>query len=402
MTAPVSIYLHIPFCSARCSYCAFNTYTDLAHLMGDYVDALCRELDYAGSAAPPRPVHTVYFGGGTPSLLAPVQFAQIMRQLHDSFALAADAEISLEANPDDLSLDYLRQLRRLGFNRISIGMQSANARILQLFERTHDVAAVRNAVAYARQAGFDNLNLDVIFGSPYETLADWRKTVSTVLDYAPEHISMYGLELKGGTALRLQVDEGLLPRPDDDDFADMYEYAAETLAGQGYAQYEISNWRRVGFECRHNLQYWRNLDYIGLGAGAHGFAAGCRYSTITAPARYIAALTGAPHSEGPFPLTPAVAKHTPVRLEDDLYETLMMSLRLTEEGICRAAFSARFGQDIAAMFPRQCQRLESLGLLQMDAERVRLSDAGRLLSNAVIREFVEAIPSAAIPPVAAP
>ena len=350
MPSPLSIYLHIPFCSVRCSYCAFNTYTDLAHLMGDYVDALCRELDYAGRAAPPRPAHTVYFGGGTPSLLSPAHFAQIMRQLHESFDLARDAEISLEANPDDLSLDYLRQLRALGFNRISIGMQSANARILQLFERQHDVKTVGEAVRNARQAGFDNLNLDVIFGSPYETLADWRETVSAVLDYAPDHISMYGLELKGGTALRQQVDDGLLPRPDDDDFADMYEYAAEALAGRGYAQYEISNWCRPGAECRHNLQYWRNLDYIGLGAGAHGFANGARYSTITAPARYIAALADAQTCQRPFPLTPAVAKHAQVTPADDLYETLMMSLRLTREGICRASFAKRFGQDIAALF----------------------------------------------------
>ena len=370
--------------------------------MGDHVDALCRELDYAGRAAPPRLAHTVYFGGGTPSLLSPAHFAQIMRQLHESFDLARDAEISLEANPDDLSLDYLRQLRALGFNRISIGMQSANARILQLFERQHDVKTVGEAVRHARQAGFDNLNLDVIFGSPYETLADWRRTVSAVLDYAPDHISMYGLELKGGTALRQQVDDGQLPRPDDDDFADMYEYAAEALAGRGYAQYEISNWCRPGAECQHNLQYWRNLDYIGLGAGAHGFAAGCRYSTIAAPARYIAALADAQTGQRPFPLTPAVAKHAQVTPADDLYETLMMSLRLTREGICRASFAKRFGQDIAALFPAQCQRLESLGLLRMEDERVRLSDAGRLLSNAVIREFVAAIPSAEAAPVSAP
>ncbi len=401
MLASLSIYIHIPFCSVRCSYCAFNTYTDLADLMEDYVDALCRELDFVGRASPLRPVHTVYFGGGTPSLLSPAQFAQIMGQLHRSFDLADDAEISLEANPDDLSHGYLRQLQGQGFNRLSIGMQSANARILQLFDRQHDVQAVRNAVMFARQAGFDNLNLDVIFGSPYETLADWRETVSTVLDYAPEHISMYGLELKGGTVLRQQVDDGLLPRPDDDDFADMYEYASAALAGQGYAQYEISNWCRPARECRHNLQYWRNLDYIGIGAGAHGFAHGTRYSTITAPERYIAALVHALPCDRPFPLTPAVAKHRRVTPADALYETLMMSLRLTREGVCRATFAARFGQDIAAMFPNQCERLSTLGLLRIDDERVCLSDSGRLLSNAVIREFVEAIPSSAVPPAAA-
>lgn len=397
MSTPLSVYIHIPFCTARCSYCAFNTYIDLAHLIPAYVRAVCAELAFAASSCPPRTVHTIYFGGGTPSLLSPAQFGLIMRQLHDGFALTDDIEISLEANPDDLSAERLSDLRALGFNRISIGMQSANPRILQLFERQHDIQAVGDAVRSARAAGFDNLNLDVIFGSPHESLAEWQHTIRTAVDYAPEHISMYGLELKGGTSLRTQVDSGALPQPDDDLFADMYEYAAAYLEKRGYGQYEISNWRLPARECRHNLQYWRNLDYIGIGAGAHGFADGWRYSTITAPSRYIAALDEAGQAQRPFPLTPAVAKHSSVSAADDLYETLMMNLRLTEEGLSRSHFQARFGADITDMFPQQCHKLAALGLLRIDADRVRLSDSACLLSNFVIREFVEAIPQAAIP-----
>ena len=397
MTTPLSIYIHIPFCKARCSYCAFNTYIDLAHLIPAYVYAVCSELAIAASSCPPRLVHTIYFGGGTPSLLSPAQFELIMRQLQDGFVLSGDIEISLEANPDDLSAGYLSDLRALGFNRISIGMQSANARILQLFDRQHDIQAVSDAVRSARAARFDNLNLDVIFGSPYESLADWQKTVRATVDYAPEHISMYGLELKGGTSLRTQVDAGVLPQPDDDLFADMYEYSAGYLTKRGYGQYEISNWRLPSRECRHNLQYWRNLDYIGIGAGAHGFADGWRYSTITAPGRYIAALDGAGQAERPFPLTPAVAKHTAVSAADDLYETLMMNLRLTREGVSRSQFQARFGADITDIFPQQCSKLAALGLLHIEADRVRLTERACLLSNTVIREFVEAIPQAAIP-----
>ena len=396
MPAPLSIYIHIPFCGARCSYCAFNTYTELAHLMPAYVDAVCKELAFEAIDRPPA--RTVYFGGGTPSLLTAAQFEQVMRQLHDSFALTDDAEISLEANPDDLPAAYLRDLRSLGFNRISIGMQSANARVLRLFERTHDLSAVGEALRNARQAGFDNLNLDVIFGSPYETLADWQGTIAALLSFAPDHISMYGLELKGGTSLRQLVDAGALPQPDEDLFADMYEFAAEALDRGGYAQYEISNWRKPGHECRHNLQYWRNLDYLGIGAGAHGFAAGTRYSTIAAPGRYIAALENADFDKRPFPLTPAVAKRTRVTVEDDLYETLMMGLRMTEEGLCRASFRRRFGMDIVAMFTRQCEKLRDIGLLEVSEDRVRLTPAARLLSNFVIRAFVEAIPEAAAPP----
>ena len=390
-SSSLSIYLHIPFCSTRCSYCAFNTYTDLAQLIPAYVDALCYEISAAAAAAPKREVHSVYVGGGTPSLLTARQFERLLSRLSAAFDLSPTCEISLEANPDDLDASYLRSLRELGFNRLSIGMQSANPDILRLFDRQHDVSAVASAMDAARQAQFDNVNLDVIFGSPGESLANWADTVGTLLDYEPDHVSMYGLELKGGTELRLQVDAGALPQPDDDDFADMYEFASEKLAGAGYRQYEISNWRRNGKACRHNLQYWRNLPYLGLGAGAHGFAGGYRYSTITAPQRYVNALTEQPSTAMEFPLTPAVAKLTLVEEGDDLYDTIMMGLRLTCEGINRPRFKQRFGQDFVAMFPDEVDRLVSLGLLKTHSDRVRLSPAGRLLSNGVIREFVTGI-----------
>ena len=391
--ASLSIYIHIPFCSVRCSYCAFNTYTDLEHLVPAYVESLCRELELVSASNPHKDVHTVYFGGGTPSLLRSGQFERILDLLGRQFPLSGDAEISLEANPDDLDVAYLRDLRALGFNRLSLGMQSANANVLRMFDRQHDLQAVAEAMTAARHAGFDNVNLDVIFGSPYETLSDWNVTVETVLGFAPEHVSMYGLELKGGTALRQQVDAGELPRPDDDLFADMYEYASDEMARHGYLQYEISNWCLSGGECQHNLQYWRNLDYIGVGAGAHGFAGGYRYSTVAAPARYIASLSGRDEQHDmPFPFTSAVAKSTAVSRADDLYETIMMTLRLTREGIGRACFERRFGQDFAEMFPVGVAKMAGLGLLELTSERVCLSAAGRLLSNTVIREFVESIP----------
>ena len=392
--APLSIYIHIPFCSVRCTYCAFNTYTDLNHLIPDYVDALRRDLAFAARRNPHETAHSLYFGGGTPSLLPAEQFERLLDQLHCSFDMASDCEISLEANPDNLNASYLKDLRRLGFNRLSIGMQSANAAILRLFDRQHDLAAVAAAMNAARQAGFDNVNLDVIFASPNETLADWRRTVDTVLQFEPEHVSMYGLELKGGTVLRQRVDAGELPRPDDDLFADMYEHASASLAADGYAQYEISNWRRPGKECRHNLQYWRNLPYIGIGAGAHGFAGGYRYSTIAAPERYIAALGGETANPAVFPLTPAVAKYALVDAEDEIYETVMMGLRLTREGIDLPRFRARFGRDFREIFAPAVAKLEALGLIETTSERLRLSQAGRLLSNAVIREFVESLSQA--------
>ena len=277
---PLSIYLHIPFCETRCTYCAFNVYTDMADRIPAYVDALCRELRFVAAANPHVLTRTIYFGGGTPSLLPVSDYRELLECLRQNFALADDVEISLEANPNDLSVACLEQLRRLGINRLSIGMQSATDRILRLFDRRHDLSQVEKAVAAARAAGFDNVNLDVIFGSPDETLAEWKATLDAVIDFAPDHVSMYGLELKGGTPLRHAVDAGFLPKPDDDAFADMYEMASDALAAAGYEQYEISNWSRHGLACRHNLQYWRCLPYLGLGAGAHGLAAGYRYSVI--------------------------------------------------------------------------------------------------------------------------
>lgn len=387
----LSIYIHIPFCAVRCGYCAFNTYTDLQRLIPDYVNALCRELAFAAQEAQGKRVHTVFFGGGTPSLLNPRQVERILSQVRRQFHIDDNAEVSLEANPDDLSQPYLRDLRGIGFNRLSIGMQSANAAILRMFDRQHDIAAVEAALCFARRAGFDNINLDVIFGSPGETLADWKETVKVALRLSPDHFSLYGLELKGGTRLRQQVDAGELPRPDDDVFADMYEFASTAMATAGYDQYEISNWCRPGKECRHNLQYWRNLDYIGVGAGAHGFTDGCRYSTIASPERYIAALSNGGDSHAPSSPRPAIAKFIRVTEADDLYETIMMGLRLTREGLNRASFKRRFGRDVVEMFPDTAQTLMAGGLLDITAGRVGLSDYGRLLSNRVIREFVDGI-----------
>lgn len=428
--APLSAYIHMPFCETRCSYCAFNIYTDLIELAPTYVQALQREIEFAaagnhaGQSAPghgvalsKRRIHTVYFGGGTPSLLRARHYVDILDCLARHFTLAHDLEVSLESNPNDLSTAYLRELRAAGINRLSIGMQSASNRVLQLFERRHAPEAVASALRYARQAGFDNVNLDVIFGSPGETLAEWKRTVAAIRHYAPDHVSMYGLELKGGTALRAQVDAGALPQPEDDVFADMYEYASGSLEQAGYAQYEISNWAMPQRQCRHNLQYWRNLPYLGLGAGAQGFAGGLRYSNIAHPLRYIAALKPLADSDEPrragakylshpsserrdkpkqgrsgapsvFPLSPAVAKSTRVDDQDDLYVTVMMGLRLTKEGLCRPTFQRRFGMDIVDKFPSAIKKLRRLGLILVESDRLRLSERGRLLSNSVIRELV--------------
>lgn len=384
---PHALYLHVPFCSTKCTYCAFNTYIQLEHLIDPFVDALIAEVRGVGRHN--LDVHTIFFGGGTPTLLTPEHFARIFDAIHACYNVYPDAEITLEANPNDLNRDYAAALRRVGFNRISIGMQSANENELQLFRRRHDNDAVARAVSAARAGGFDSLNLDLIYGIPHQTLDGWRNTLTQTLALKPEHISLYALGLEEGTAMDHWVKTGRLPEPDDDLAADMYDLATDMLGAAGCQQYEISNWARPGYECRHNLQYWRNLPYLGFGPGAHGYAGGVRYSVILSPQRYIKLLTAfEPESFAPFPHSPAADMFDVVSREGEIAETLIMGLRLLREGIHRPTFRQRFGVDLLDVHRQTLDRFASTGLLTVTEERVTLTDQGRLLSNMVFRELV--------------
>ncbi|MBK9122756.1 MAG: radical SAM family heme chaperone HemW [Chloroflexi bacterium] len=384
--APHALYVHIPFCTTKCTYCAFNTYTHLESLIPAFVDALVRELEMVASAQPMTPLATVFFGGGTPSLLSIDQHARLLNTIRTWFDLAGDAEISIETNPNDLDLPYLVGLRREGYNRLSIGMQSANERELRLFARRHDHTVVTRIWPLIRQAGFDNVNLDLIYGSPYQTLDSWRHTLDETLRFAPEHVSLYALGLEDGTPLKDWVDTGSVPRPDDDLAADMYDLATEMLDHAGYQQYEISNWCRPGYECRHNLQYWRNLPYIGVGPGAHGYAGGLRYATELSPQRYVRLLQETVTAQ--FPLTPAITESTAVDQQDEIADTLMMGLRLTREGISLDTFAARFGVSLLDLHGDVITKHVSAGLLHVNETRVVLTERGRFLSNVVLRDLI--------------
>jgi len=407
----LSLYLHLPFCTVRCAYCDFNTYAGLEDLMAPYVAALCREIKLVGRAAEAKAgravAHTVFFGGGTPSLLPLDLHARIFIALREAFTLAPDCEITLEANPGTLHRAGLEGLRTLGVNRLSLGVQSSHPHELRLLDRRHCFDDVVQAVFWARAAGFENINLDLIFGLPHQTLAQWQVTVQRVLALGPEHISAYALSLEHGTPLRAWVYRGLLPMPDPDLAAGMYEWASETLERHGYGQYEISNWakddrrpqtadgdhpkseiRNSKFACRHNLQYWRNGEYLGFGAGAHGHAAGKRYSNVLAPAAYIQRLESCAAGEWPYPLSPAVAQSSALTTDDAMGETMMMGLRLTREGVTSSEFEQRFGMALGERYRRELKRLRERGLLEWDGERARLTRAGRLLGNQVFREFV--------------
>ncbi len=383
----LSIYLHIPFCTTKCTYCAFNTYTHIEQLIPAFVEALKREIQFVSQQNPYNQVETIFFGGGTPSLLSASQFELLLNNLDTYFTIDTDAEISIETNPNDLDLIYLRELRQLGINRLSIGLQSTNMNELTLFARRHDYAAAISAVEAARAAGFDNINLDLMYGFPQQTMESWRETLDQSLSLLqPEHISMYALGLEEGTPMLEWVESGRLPMPDDDLAADMYEYMTEAMTKYGYEQYEISNWAKPGYACRHNLQYWRNLPYIGLGPGAHGYAGGSRYDTLLMPQRYIKAMS-ASHTL-PFPRTPATNEITQVDRESEISETLIMSLRLTREGVNREQFKARFGIDLIDLHGDKLKRFVDHGLLEIKPDVVRITQKGRLLSNMIFRELV--------------
>lgn len=386
-TFPSSLYLHIPFCTIKCTYCAFNTYIHLESLIEPFVTALTREIEIGGKSNPHQQVGTIYIGGGTPSLLTPEQIGRILETVYAHFDVLPDAEISMESNPSDIHRDYMAALKRLGINRLSIGMQTANVNELELFGRRHDNDAVVRAVSATRAGGFNNLNLDLIYGFPHQTLESWRVTLKQMLVLQPEHISLYALGVEDGTAMQAWIANGRLPVPDDDLAADMYNLATDMLNVAGYEQYEISNWSKPGYECRHNLQYWRNLPYPGFGPGAHGYAGSVRYSTLLSPHRYIRALLDT-QDEYIFPRTPAVDQVNIVDREGEIADTLLMGLRLTREGISRPTFKARFGEDLLDIHGDLIKRFEGHGLLYVDEHVVRLTQQGRLLSNMIFRELV--------------
>lgn len=395
-----SLYLHIPFCRHRCGYCDFNTYAGLETLIHDYASALCREIEYSACSAEQRlPVHTIFFGGGTPSLMPISELERILLTISQGFELSSDVEITLEANPGTLSFEYLSAIRGLGINRLSLGVQSANPHELRLLERQHSYWDVIQSVTWARRAGFDNLNLDLIYGLPEQAIETWQQSVELTLGLHPEHFSMYSLTMEHGTPFGHWANRGLLSEPDPDLAADMYEWASDRLAQAGYVQYEISNWGIQRSEemmaCRHNLQYWRNLPYLGFGAGAHGFAAGIRTANVLAPSAYIRRCSTDLDREIDeplvFPRTMATQSIQVIDRPAEIGETMMMGLRLVQEGVSRRAFRERFGQELDQIFNAQISDLLHMGLLEWaggDRDILRLTSQGRLLGNQVFYRFI--------------
>ena len=351
------VYVHVPFCARRCDYCDFATWVDRGHLMEAYAAACVTDLGRRRLA----PATSVFFGGGTPSLLP----APLLVAILDAVPRAAGAEVTVECNPESVDEARLAAYRAAGVNRLSFGVQSMVPHVLTSLGRVHDPAAVERAVTKAREAGFDNFNLDLIYGAAGESLDDWRRTLDAALALEPPHVSAYALTVEPGTPLGARVRQGEVAGPDDDDQADKYLAADAVLGAAGLEWYEISNWARPGHECRHNLLYWSQGEYAGIGCAAHGHTRGRRWWNVRTPERYIALVsTGASPEAGGEDLDPTT------RAE----EALTLALRT------RTGVPAVDGAD-----------LEEAGLAQRCGDRLVLTQRGRLLGNEATARLLLAV-----------
>ena len=356
MNPNFGVYVHVPFCEARCDYCAFATWTDRAHLVVPYVEACVTDVERRFAADAHPPATSVFFGGGTPSLVD----ADVLMRVLDAIPRTEGAEVTVECNPDSIDPAKLAAYRRHGVTRVSLGVQSMEAHVLASLGRTHDPDNVRRAVDAVRAAGFTSFNLDLIYGAAGESMDDWRRTLDAALALDPPHISAYALTIEAGTPLDQRIRAGETPPPLDDDQAAKYLVADAAFSRAGLGWYEVSNWARPGHECRHNLLYWRGGSYLGVGASAHGHTAGRRWWNVRTPERYVAAVREGASPEAGRELLDGAAKAE---------ESLMLGVR-TRDGV-------------EPPHQASAARLVDEGLLERRGAQVVLTRRGRLLASSV-------------------
>lgn len=375
----LGIYLHIPFCQQKCLYCDFPSYANLESLYESYTEALCREIAAQGLLfSQNRFVSTIFIGGGTPTLLPDAHLLRIIREVKSNFSLNANVEFTIEANPGTITGERLLLLREAGINRISFGIQAFNDIILTSLGRIHTSKQAIEAVDFAATAGFSNISIDLMFDLPGQSIADWRHCLETAVQLPITHISAYGLKIEEGTAFATQAALGKLGLPDEDSQDEMYNLVTTFLPQQGYARYEISNYARPGFECRHNRKYWRNQRYLGLGAAAHSFLDGKRFANTANVRKYINSVL----SENS-----ALEYCEQLSTKDAMAEFCFLALRMTE-GICFADFSATFRVPFAQVYGQQCDSLVDKGLLAKENERIYLTEKGMKYGNQVFCHFL--------------
>lgn len=376
---PRAAYVHIPFCRTICVYCDFNTYAGKERLIGEYVAALARELEASARASVVAPLRTVYFGGGTPSLLSVSQVRRLLEALRRACGVEPGAEVTLEANPGTFGRAYLEALVALGLTRLSLGVQSLDDETLRRLARTHNAATAIEAIGLARAAGVRSVSADLIYGLPWQTAERWQQDLRRVLASEPDHVSLYALTVESGTPLHTLVARGRWHVPDADAVADMYEAALAPLERAGYVHYEVSNWARPGHESRHNLTYWRNEAYLGCGAGAHSYVRGRRAHNVRSIEEYVRRVESG---------RPLVAGEEALGVDAQLGETAVLALRLRQEGIEFARFRERFGVEPLARWGAELRELAQVGVIELRRDRARLTDAGLLVSNAIATRFL--------------
>lgn len=393
----MGFYVHVPFCKTKCPYCDFNTYQGIENLIDPFLPALTSEIICWGETLAHPSVKSIFFGGGTPSYLPQGYIEQILAAIQSSYRVEPGAEITIEANPGDLDAAACAGILAQGVNRLSIGVQSLDNDLLNLLGRRHQASEAIEAFETARQAGFNNVNLDLMYGLPNQSMDQWRQTLDSLIELKPEHISLYALTIEEGTPMHRWAEDGKIPEPDSDLAADMYQYARESLAATGYHHYEISNWSLPDRACEHNLVYWENGPYLGVGPGAHSRLGDYRFWTVLSPRDYNDKASGWPDS-GPRAaneLTEAVLKGVPtlggwehLRIETACSETMFLGLRLLD-GLDLSEASARIGIDLANKFQAPIQECIQLGLLEQEGDCLKLTGPAYLIANQAFTRFLE-------------
>ncbi|MFM9108075.1 MAG: radical SAM family heme chaperone HemW [Chloroflexota bacterium] len=379
--APAGLYLHIPFCAHICPYCDFNTYAGQEGLIPRYVEALSREIVRQSGRLAGREIASVFLGGGTPSLLAPRHVSALIEAVRAAGNLTPDAEITLEANPNGVGPGEFAGWREAGVNRLSIGIQTFSQRGLRRLGRLHEAADARRAIDLARAAGFASVSADFIFGWPGQQPADWEQDLAEIAaTESLDHVSLYSLIVEPGTPMADAVARNVLAVPDDDAAAELYERAIERLASAGWIHYEVANWaRHPAAMSRHNRLYWRNGDFVGAGAGAHGTVRGDRWMNHPLPKTYMEAVeSGADPAATCERIDPRTA----------MGETMMLGLRLLIDGVDEEAFALRHGLPLRSAFGSELDRLETERLIVLDGSAVRLTRRGLMLANDVCARFL--------------
>lgn len=379
----LGLYIHIPFCETKCGYCNFNTYAQLEPLIPPLIRALCKEIQLWGKQLDSPEVATIFFGGGTPSWIPSDEIARVLDIARKAFQIRPNAEITAEANPSDITSTSLSAWHNAGINRISMGIQSFDDQSLRLLTRRHTAAEAIEAYTMVRNAPFVSSSLDLIFGLPKQTVPQWGETIETAIHLHPPHISMYALTLEEGTPLWAGVQRGEIPEPDPDLAADMYELAERAFATAGYEHYEISNWAKPGHASQHNLTYWRNEPFLGVGPGAHSSLNAERFWNIQSPIEYIKRLSADSRRSNKDDLhVPVIEDRRPIPAGEEVSETLILALRL-DAGVNLDTLEHRFGTSALGGYVEVLNHYAAIGLLRRKGRSFRLTSRGRLLSNEV-------------------